>query len=87
MATTQIDLVFGLKNHSQKDQMIKEIREWLVKTDPIPGSFSAGQKPGKVEIWTSPVQDDNRLLVKYDGCPPGHWGGIFVPISFVPTRQ
>lgn len=51
MATTQIDMVFGLTNHPQKEQMIKEVREWLVKTDPIPGSLSAGQKPSRVEIW------------------------------------
>lgn len=51
MATTQIDMVFGLTNHLQKEQVVKEVREWLVKTDPIPGSFSAGQKPSRVEIW------------------------------------
>lgn len=103
MASTQIDFVFGLRDHPQKDQMTKEVRAWLVNTDPIPGSLGQGQKPGRVEIWfesntsegevqeltrwfgrTSPVQGDDRLLVKYEGCPPGHWSGYFVPISFVP---
>ncbi|KAK4505449.1 hypothetical protein PRZ48_003412 [Zasmidium cellare] len=87
MATTQIDMVFGWTSHPQKDQIIKEVRDWLVKTDPIPGSLPAGQKPGRVEIWSSPVPDDNRVLVKYEGAPPGHYGGYFLPISFVPSRQ